>query len=545
MQKISYFFRKKDFVRSDITQNYYEYCGYSWKDGSETEAFPLSLYFARDELSFLYTDKFTGKIWKVFSLYVADGEINQKILIKKIEDYWKMRFWKPPEVSGQNGGDSSKFNVDESLSTLGFFAKLYPHDQESDNCEEIDFRRVFLDFLYEMAFAGTFEDDNFYRLQTALKNNALILALLRKCHYLEECKRIDDQVWTELPKSFTDAEESWLAVCYQDNLQHIFISNKSLFASAEEEVEKVFFQARLGKYKRKRTRCFNRKSSLRLRNQSATFFLRQYAIWSALKVSVHPLVASIGFGLFFLCGAGEFFSKQVFNVTWLPAGLFSHILPILFIVALIIYNMFTRINTFKLLLPRMFLGIMMGWFVFAGSEESWKSALMIHSDKIIILNTVLFVVIAIYVYTDIRNKLIKSSRWRIFWRTLGLMCFAIMISLTQGFYVIQFNAEPMLEYSGFLDQGNCCLHRKADKLNQVKDWKTLHSEDFNEIDLLTRQTERQWMGIPNFQKIRIHFLNDEYLYFLWSVHLSQCMMAILVGMVLQLLWEDRPVTEPL
>ncbi len=33
--------------------------------------------------------------------------------------------------------------------------------------------------------------------------------------------------------------------------------------------------------------------------------------------------------------------------------------------------------------------------------------------------------------------------------------------------------------------------------------------------------------------------------YIWSVHLSQFVMSILIGIVLQLLWEDRPVTEPL
>jgi len=34
-------------------------------------------------------------------------------------------------------------------------------------------------------------------------------------------------------------------------------------------------------------------------------------------------------------------------------------------------------------------------------------------------------------------------------------------------------------------------------------------------------------------------------YYVWSIHLSQFMVSILIGIVLQLLWEDRPITEPL
>jgi hypothetical protein len=34
-------------------------------------------------------------------------------------------------------------------------------------------------------------------------------------------------------------------------------------------------------------------------------------------------------------------------------------------------------------------------------------------------------------------------------------------------------------------------------------------------------------------------------YYIWSILFSQLVLSILMGVVLQLLWEDRPITEPL
>ena len=50
----------------------------------------------------------------------------------------------------------------------------------------------------------------------------------------------------------------------------------------------------------------------------------------------------------------------------------------------------------------------------------------------------------------------------------------------------------------------------------------------------------------NYSSIDIHFpWKTAKAIYVWSILFSQLVVSILIGVVLQLLWEDRPITEPL
>jgi hypothetical protein len=165
------------------------------------------------------------------------------------------------------------------------------------------------------------------------------------------------------------------------------------------------------------------------------------------------------------------------------------------------------------------------------------------------VNIALFIILSLYIFTDIRNKLVRVSDAGVFKRTVTLVLFAMMISFIQGYYVLQLKAKPMLEYSGFLKEENQPLLGIS----------TGEDSDMavNRINLLAYQKDRELMKIKNFSahpsifgKFSGWLSNTEEqgeveLYYIWSVHLSQFMMAILIGIILQLLWEDRAITEPL
>ena len=76
--------------------------------------------------------------------------------------------------------------------------------------------------------------------------------------------------------------------------------------------------------------------------------------------------------------------------------------------------------------------------------------------------------------------------------------------------------------------------------------KVTGSSEDHEISILEsgRQGERVLFGINNFSIAKLSLTNTK-IYYIWSIHLSQFMVSILIGIVFQLLWEDRPITEPL
>ena len=410
------------------------------------------------------------KVHRVFSFYVADGELNQRMLTKKVENYWKMPLWQPIQ--------SEKFYVDSSLLYISYFSRMYGFDFGKDGFGEsrmfdarktsrdfslgkeylhfayrpererggkegertdtwkiddkgriftddyINFRRILLDFLYELENTNTFEDENFFKLQPALQNNKTLDALSRKCRYLDELyklrnyKRIGPD--KKLPKKFRNAEESWLNACFLEPYLEVFTSADSLFDTVEEEVESVFFKSRIGAIKRKRTQTFTQNDS-RLRNQTATFFLRKYSLYNAFRTLLPPSVLGLIAGLMILVPTGDLIFESILKSILPEAGFFSFGLPFLSLLGVIGYYAARWINLFKLMLPRMFLGIMLGWAMFWSAEESWKAALVANAGEIAVVNLVLFVLLLLYVFTDIHNKLIRARDGAVLKRTVGAL----------------------------------------------------------------------------------------------------------------------------
>jgi hypothetical protein len=121
----------------------------------------------------------------------------------------------------------------------------------------------------------------------------------------------------------------------------------------------------------------------------------------------------------------------------------------------------------------------------------------------------------------------------------------------------------MLENSGFLTSDNPKLvGPKPSKIKNINIRGIKHSDSNDSLSIgeITHrvkdnqieeilgseehQKERILLGIKNFSVAKL-FTTDTKFYYIWSVHLSQFMVSILIGIVLQLLWEDRPITEPL
>jgi len=602
MASNNYFFERKEFESQKLKKPHYVYKGYK-STPSGKNPYPVILHFGKDEIVFSFQED-SGKVNRVFSLYVANGEINQNMLTKKIEDYWKMPLWPLNK--------ELCLEVDKTLLSISYFSSFYEFDvkddefvkcrlfkrkkkrddfklsrdtlqfihlnkrnkkylTERDRKEEIweiedskisahhvNFRKILLDFLFELDYTNTFEDENFFKLQPALQNNKLLDALSRKCRYLDELYKKVDFVKTkprqELPKQFRDAEKSWLNVYFQNSYIDVFTSADSVFDTVEEEAENVIFKSCIGKAKRSRTKYFT-KDDKTIRNQSATFFLRRYAILNAFRVLLPSGIVYFLPLLFLFIPLGDIllFENNL-------AGLSTVVLPFIMLLSLICYYARTGINLFKLFLPRMFLGIMIGWSVFASTEDMWKAALITKTSGIIALNVVLLIIITLYVFTDIRNKLVRIKESAILRRTAILIIFAMLISVIQGYYVILYNAKPILENSGFLTTDNRkiwgnnetvldniqsiesnlpSIRKNALVYENVRVAKDNPDVDIDKI--LGNENSKVWYKvIPLFgysKKYEIRVIP--------SILFSQFIMSILAGIVLQLLWEDRPITEPL
>jgi hypothetical protein len=592
LSKTSYFFKRVEFQDTSLKTPYYLYKGYYTKS---EEKYPVILHFGRDEIVISCMNE-QGIIAKVFSFFVAEGGHNQIELTEKIENYWDMPLW--PLTT-----DNKKINITKDLDSISYFRFFKQKNYNGDN--KIDFRRILLDFLFELEYTNTFEDKNFFTLRPTLKNNKLLDAISRKCNYLYELYHVrefekskPDQM---LPARFINAEKAWLNVCFNEDYSEVFNSKKSVFKPVEEEVELVIFKSVIGKIAKNRTECFTINDS-NIRNQSATFFLRQYSLFNAFKTI--KLQILIIFSLLFLFSILSPILNPIVNhcneaSLKLPEqslakfiGFSDIFLPVIFIIIVGIYYRYTGINIFKLILPRLFLGILLGWSIFWSTSDLWKSALITNVGKVIILDLVLIVIIFLIIYTRIQNRLIRAKGSN-FVKALHLLLFAMFISFIQGFYVLQFMAEPMLENSDFLKKDNARLFpQKTEDVNQdkkeikeinvsklaiepmqknessavphtypvsklqeqlmvkatlkdvtLKVEKSIDDSD-NNMEILTKQ-DRKLYGINNYTSLPVWNNKEFKIYHIWSIHLSQFVMSILNGIIWLLIWEDRPITEPL
>ena len=639
MAKSNFFFKRQEFVPPGIRQPYYTYLGYLI-EGREYP-YPISIYFGKDEIAVYYT-KDDNQVLKIFSLYVAEGTINQNMLAKKVEDYAVMPLWPlsvnlfrdepgTPQSDKTQGNKPERLCVDPVLLRTGFFPSYYGfefsgngfskinlpgscsgivhikdnnalefeyekrrvgdgelpkdtwwtvNDNDVIHAKRISFSKILLDFLFELDFANTFEDENFFHLQPHLQNNFVLDALTKKCRYLSELNKrrsFSQQKRNEqLPKPFQDDEKAWLNVCRLENYKPVFTSPNSLFDDPETEVKNICFKARIGEGRKKRKEYLKSKEDAQFKNEICTFFMRKYDIWSAFRVLMPAwaivfvpfILLTVPLGDYFLAMQSEKF-----------VGVSSIGLPMAIFFFVFAYHISKGINLFKLLLPRLFLGIMLGWSIFWSTEELWKRALTTHATTVLIFDLFLLVIIFMYIFTDISNRMYRKADWRVALKSVNLIVMALVLSFVIGFYVIQFFAEPMIENSGFLEdervynrlptkdqendspnsrENNAAVYPEKMQLSEFFNGNAIRNgtpwnwdiHDYVEylIGMDDSKGKDDDSGIRTYHSHSIGIFKGKRkpsIIYIWSILFSQFVVSILIGVVLQLLWEDRAITEPL
>jgi len=609
MAGTNFFFKRQEFTSPEIHKPYYTYLGYLIEGRKDT--YPISIYFGKDEISVYYT-KDDSQVLKIFSLYVAEGTINQQMLAKKVEDYALMPLW--PLSDDLLKDERKRPHVDPVLLRTGFFASYYGFEfsenrfskinlpgsrsnivhikddstmefiygkrgrDDKNACEDtwkidevekvkasrISFSKILLDFLFELDFANTFEDENFFKLQHHLQNNLVLDALTKKCRYLSELSKLrtfkQKSRKPQLPKPFQDIEKEWINVCRIENYKPVFVSPNSLFDDPETEVKNICFKARIGEGRKKRTAYLKSKEDAQLKNEICTFFMQKYNIWSAFRVLMPAWAIIIVACLLLAIPLGDHCLDCVIEKSDGLAGIFSVGLPMAIFLFMLVYYRSRGINLFKLLLPRLFLGIMIGWSVFWSTEELWKKALTTSASMVLVFDVFLLIIIFMYIFTDIANRMYRRADWRVFFKSVNLIGMALVISFAIGFYVIQFFAKPMIENSGFLQNERIYNNKFPEKKGSKGD--NQHNYFAQTLDELF---SKKWEGkihhdvkyiigtdetvtrVSNYKLIKlvVKMGSLKNIIYIWSILFSQFVVSILIGVVLQLLWEDRAITEPL
>ena len=103
----------------------------------------------------------------------------------------------------------------------------------------------------------------------------------------------------------------------------------------------------------------------------------------------------------------------------------------------------------------------------------------------------------------------------------------------------------MLSVSGFFD--DLKSKEKVCEISVLKELKDSTEVLDNCPDLVKELNKNNIPVIDSSMSAvsRNYFGNEVTFYYIWKILFSQFLVAMLIGIVLQLLWEDRPITEPL
>ena len=154
--------------------------------------------------------------------------------------------------------------------------------------------------------------------------------------------------------------------------------------------------------------------------------------------------------------------------------------------------------------------------------------------------------------TDIKNKIIINPQWiykksflnirkldlTVFKRTAFLMLIGIVISLIQGIYVCSLFMPPLMEHAKIINEaiGKSNDNDKIYKIENLSKIEKIEKKYYTFKDLFSQ----------SFHHTKVYnFYKDIKVVYIWSILASQCLFSILIGVILQFLWEDRPITEPL
>ena len=526
---------------------------------------------------------------KIMSWYVAEGTLNQEKLSQTIENYWKVETWPLlEELEGMHAdahlkdiGYTQVFGISPSITDTG-----------SNTSVPINLRALILDFLFEMDHTGTFEDENFFALQPMLQNNSVLDALSKQGAFLIEERRAQEQGSTyrymsKLHQTFFD----WLNVCIQDANRAIFESPNSVFNGVETPSTKKKAKPKKGKHRienieqivcstvfdRKRPKVkglvfqFD-KGDPRLQHSvdrminalklvKRWFFLRydltsaERIFWAVDKLELFRdreckgrlserhstglrrwvngirTLFYIAFFLFFgLCIVNAFTDRARPLLNGYAVALVGGVGA-----ATLITGFFAvfrrRIGLFRLTIPRLLGGILIGQFALFTTDEAWAFVRNNPPGLLFILSPLLVGASLTYVFTEI-NNFIKDRKKALqrAWQIVGI---GLIESLVVGILVI--NLFGIIRTEGYrTGSAQASIHYEP---NGMVSFRSGHA--LERLSIGVKRISDPWIG-HLYKKI-----GHPPIFIFLPALVFWTTLALFVGVFFQLLWQDKPITEPL
>lgn len=351
----------------------------------------------------------------------------------------------------------------------------FPDSSDTGIDKYIFFRKLVLDFLFDLEHTGIFENSPYYQdIVRLLLSNPFFSAIRAKSAYYYDRQnyinnRADNDARLFYAKKLEAAEKRWLNLLLAESTCELFMSAKeNWFHPVEQEYSNVLFNK--NKFDRSRWRRLLEgkdkqvgDENMAILRKSASWYLRRYnfkrAAISVLQYREDKKPTAIGLGILafllvlllgslyhsdWLENSKDYFGDAVFYASYGMLGVVVGSISIL-----VIYRRFL-LPIIGLMMPRLIMAIASTWIFFTTSEELWKISFDVSFSEewwivLLILPVSSFMILELKrIAPDVKTK-------ELFPRAFIILVIGFFFSLLIGTIFIHATAERMLCRSGYLE----------------------------------------------------------------------------------------------
>jgi hypothetical protein len=593
-------------------------------NNSSSPTHPIYMQFAKNSINFFYhgnkkniSNNGIHTHIKILSLQIGSFDYRNKQFTKILKEdifnntlelgaNYKINY------SSENFtySDLCVFHNENNFSTTNYFKSLFSN-KEKNSDTILSFRKLFLDFLFDLENTHIFEYSPYYaEIISQLFDNKIFNAITAKASYyyhrgLHHQEKFASKSKNQIRektylKNIAIAERRWINIILSED---IFEEENKWIYNSEIEIERVLFK--YGKFNRERwfkryiniLKGTNSKTDIKniiyelnqkIISSTTEWYIKRYDLWSALKFSfkrkslnykdhisrfmlVFPFIVVAAFYLIqnttdivtvipLTYTQYTFFDKIFINSV-------NGLLVFLFFSAFICFISFFYENvTVTIFMPRLFMAISSAWMVFVLTEELWKISFdTVISLKLLLVSLLLFWIVVFFMTIEVKKIAYDINILSLIPRVILVFIISLIISSSVGILFINLTAEKMLTRSNYLATFFKDFHEfnekpiligadglpYAYKQSCQENLKENLKKDISDEEFYDKFLSRVMVKIGIIQ----HHVMLRWKIYFFKWHLFEIVIfpglwiyrsifSLFVGIFIQLIFEEKSITEP-
>ncbi|MEA5461672.1 hypothetical protein VB796_21570 [Arcicella sp. LKC2W] len=561
---------------------------------TDIEKFPISVVFKKSTIEFNFIGKNDESRFGSFQLLtipilqISESEISNEI-IKCYERELVHNF-------------DSSFIWDEQKKysfsiEYDFHTQNGNDEQKHKNIRKNFYKKLLLDFIEDFYHSKVFHKSSlFLEIKSYLDSNKIFKGIYLKYDYLQKKDLFEDNHLTQIKKSYVESGIKFIEFTTDTENYKYFSKEKNKkewLAIAEDELEEIISDKDF-KELYKCEDLLDEKDKINLERKISNWLVKNYEVYRSFSffLSTLPLKSkSIGVTviLVIIIFILAFIS---FSYNTLPFVLYSIILVSSIFGASILFASFFKSFAINIIMPRLQMALLTSWIAFLSTLDFWKYRFdtIFYPDGLLAGVFFLFAS-SLYLYFEIKRNTMLILKTYIIRKIANVIGFGFLLSLFIGLFGMSFLTRNYFTHSDFLETKIVREHinalneydnKKGDLEKLIKSYSKLSESPIHPLKIDEKRTlnksKAMLIGlINNFSKIEQDtFYNDkkklftkidtfslsenkEYkVLYKYRLPLIECNLylfpgflfltaafALFSGIFLTLLFDDKPVTDPL